>query len=440
MSDTPTGRPLPVPSGRLTRAGRLGAMATGIAGGMALSGLRRFSQGERPEMRDLLMTPANMRRVAEELAQMRGAAMKIGQLLSMDTGDILPPELSQIFARLRQDAHFMPPRQLKQVLTRAWGADWLRAFQRFDVRPLAAASIGQVHRAVLKDGRELAIKVQYPGVARSIDSDVSNVGALIRLSGLIPKGFELGPYLDEARRQLREETDYALEGRHLTEFTYVLGATDTFDLPVLAEDWTRPEVLSMSFVAGDPIEAVVDLPQQERDRIAGALVDLLFREMFEFGLMQSDPNFANYRYNRETGRVALLDFGATRRLNPDLLVEYRRLFASGLAGDADGFEGAAEAIGFIQPETEPSHRTRVLSMIGMVFDAIREAEQFDFADPALSRRMNTEGMALAEEGFVPPPLPMDALYIQRKFGGMFLLASRLGARLPVAGMLARRLD
>ena len=119
MSDTPTGRPLPVPSGRLTRAGRLSAMATGIAGGMALSGLRRFRQGERPEMRDLLMTPANMRRVAEELAQMRGAAMKIGQLLSMDTGDILPPELSQIFARLRQDAHFMPPRQLKQVLTRA---------------------------------------------------------------------------------------------------------------------------------------------------------------------------------------------------------------------------------------------------------------------------------------------------------------------------------
>ncbi|NKX42483.1 AarF/ABC1/UbiB kinase family protein, partial [Rhodobacteraceae bacterium R_SAG2] len=104
---------------------------------------------------------------------MRGAAMKLGQLLSMDAGDILPQEFAVILSRLRAEADFMPPRQLKQVLDQNWGEGWQKQFRRFDVRPIAAASIGQVHRAILPDGRDVAVKVQYPGIAQSIDSDLS---------------------------------------------------------------------------------------------------------------------------------------------------------------------------------------------------------------------------------------------------------------------------
>jgi len=431
-----SGRPVPVPSGRAVRLARLGSLATGVFGSVALNGARELARGRRPGLRDLVMTPANLRRVTNELAQMRGAAMKIGQLVSMDAGEVLPAELAEILARLRSDAHFMPPRQLKEVLNANWGKDWLGAFERFDVRPIAAASIGQVHRARLKDGRDLAVKVQYPGVARSIDSDVANVGALLRMSGLLPQGFDPAPYLDEARAQLAEETDYLREGRHLARFRARLAGEPGFEVPEFHEDWSTGEVLAMSFCEGRPIEEVAAEAQDARDRVAARLIELSLRELFDFGEVQSDPNFANFLFQPETGRIVLLDFGATRVIDPGLALLYRQLLAAGLKGDHAALREAATGIGFLSPDTAPRHRARIEGMMEMAFGAIREAEVWDFSDLTLSRRMQAEGLALAEDGFVPPPVPMDVLYLQRKFGGLFLLASRLGARLPLRDLLA----
>lgn len=440
MTDRPSqARALRVPSGRIARFARLGSMAGGIAGHAAWGGLRELGRGTRPDWRDLLISPANLRRLTDELAQMRGAAMKVGQLLSMDTGEVLPPELSGIMARLRDDAHFMPPKQLKQVLTSEWGTDWLRGFERFDVRPVAAASIGQVHRVRLKDGRVLAIKVQYPGVARSIDSDVANVGALVRLSGLLPKGFELRPYLDEARRQLHEETDYAREGACLRDFRARLADDPRFVVPEFHPDWSTPSILAMTFIEGRPVESAEDAPDETRTRIAHDLIDLMLRELFEFGVMQSDPNFANYRIETDSGKVVLLDFGATRPLDPGLIGTYRRLLSAGLKGDAQGIRQAATGIGFLDPGGDPDHQARIGRMIDMVFEALNAPGDFDFADPTMSQRMQAEGMALAEAGYVPPLLPMDVLYLQRKFGGIFLLGRRLRARLPLRRMVSRHL-
>ena len=207
-------RSISVPARRIERLGKLGSLTAGVASSMALNGVKQLAQGKRPSLRNLLLTPSNVKRVSDQLAQMRGAAMKIGQLMSMDAGDVLPPELSQILVRLRDNAHPMPPAQLKRVLNAEWPAQWLRSFHKFDVQPIAAASIGQVHRGQLTDGRDLAIKVQYPGVAKSIDSDVANVGVLMRMSGLLPKGFELAPYLEEGRKQLHEGCCQTNENSH----------------------------------------------------------------------------------------------------------------------------------------------------------------------------------------------------------------------------------
>ena len=200
-----------VPRNRMSRFARLGGMAGGIAGGMIAEGLRQLSRGNLPSPADLVLTPANARRVAEQLASLRGAAMKLGQLLSMDSGALLPPELAQILARLRADARPMPMSQLVGALVRTWGSDWEKGFRRFSFTPLAAASIGQVHAAVTGDGRHLALKVQYPGIRESIDSDVDNVATLLRVTRLLPRELEISPLLEEAKRQLHEEADYFAE-------------------------------------------------------------------------------------------------------------------------------------------------------------------------------------------------------------------------------------
>jgi predicted unusual protein kinase regulating ubiquinone biosynthesis (AarF/ABC1/UbiB family) len=414
-------------------------MTSRIAGNVAMRAAADLGRGARPDLRNLLITPANVKRLADELAHMRGAAMKLGQLMSMDTGDVLPPELSDILARLRDKAHHMPPKQLRQVLNAGWGEGWLKQFARFDVRPIAAASIGQVHRAQLKDGRDVAIKVQYPGVARSIDSDVSNVGALVRLSGLLPKGFDIKPYLAEARAQLHEETDYLREGSYLQAFGAHLKGHPAFCVPEFHEDWSTRDILTMSFVEGHAIEEATQHDQDTRNSILEQLIDLLMRELFDFQLVQSDPNFANYRYNPKTEQIVLLDFGATRSLDPALTLHYKDLLCSGLSEDRTHLKEAAERMGFLSNTDRPEDQTRILRMINMVFDALREKPVFDFSDQTWSRRLQAEGTALAESGYVPPQLPMDALYLQRKFGGLFLLASRLGAQLPLQTMLERAL-
>ena len=432
-------RAVGVPANRLVRFARFGSMTSQIAGRMAVNAALELGRGGKPDLRNLLITPSNVKRLADELAHMRGAAMKLGQLMSMDTGDVLPPELSDILARLRDNAHHMPPKQLQQVLNTGWGEGWRKKFRRFDVRPIAAASIGQVHRAELLDGREVAIKVQYPGVARSIDSDVANVGALVRMSGLLPKGFDIKPYLEEARAQLHQETDYLREGSYLQSFGKHLAAVSDFVVPDYVKEWSTREILTMSYVEAIPIEDVAAHDAETRNRVTANLIDLLLRELFEFQLVQTDPNFANYRYIQETGRIVLLDFGATRQIDPKMAGQYWRLAKAGLDGDNETLRDVSGEIGFVSPDDRPEDRERIERMVSTVFQALSNPE-FDFADPELSRQMQQEGQALAESGYVPPELPMDALFLQRKIAGLFLLGNRLKARLPVRQMFLTALD
>ncbi|WP_089996217.1 ABC1 kinase family protein [Cognatiyoonia koreensis] len=426
-------RPLPVPASRIARLSRLGSLTAGVAGNMALGGMAELSKGKRPELRNLLMTPRNIGRIVDELSKMRGAAMKIGQLLSMDAGEFLPPALAEVMARLRNDAHIMPPAQLKSVLNTNWPAGWLSQFKKFNVRPIAAASIGQVHQATLKDGREMAIKVQYPGVARSIDSDVANVGALLRISGMIPKGFDIAPYLKAAREQLHEETDYLREGAFLAEFGQLLAENNAFTVPEHYADWSTPAILAMQFVNGIPIEDLQSAPQEQRNEVASNLITLLLEELFSFGVMQTDPNFANYGFDQKTGKIILLDFGATRRISCTIIDQYRALMTAGLDGDIDEVGRIAQQIGFFDDQCDPKHRSIIQNMIMTVFSAIRD--DFDFSDTSLANQLQREGMVLAEEGFVPPTLPVDVLYLQRKFAGTFLLCNRLDARVDLQSML-----
>jgi len=420
-----------VPRGRLARFGAFGKIAGGVAGGVVAEGARRLASGERPRMSELLLTPANATRVADQLAHLRGAAMKLGQMISMDAGDMLPPELSTILARLRDRAHHMPPPQLDKVLTAEWGRDWRRRFAHFQAHPIAAASIGQVHRARMPDGRELAIKVQYPGVRDSIDADVDNVATLLRVSGLMPKEIDLAPLLAEAKRQLHEEADYLREGEMMSRYAALLADAPDFVVPTLDPALTTPQVLAMSFVPGVPVETLEDAPQDVRDRVMRSLITLVLREMFEWHLMQTDPNFANFRWQPETGRLVLLDFGAARVVPVATADGYRALLVAGLAGDRDAVREAAVASGFLGEAAVARHRALVDRMIDVIMGELNHEGAFDFGDRAFVGVLREQGVEMARDRATWHIPPIDTLFVQRKISGTALLAARLKARVDV---------
>lgn len=435
MADFGDDRGRRVPSGRLSRLGVFGKLAGGLAGGVAAEGVRRLAAGERPSMEQLLLTPGNVTRVTEQLAQLRGAAMKLGQMISMDAGDMLPRELSDIMARLRDRAYHMPPPQLQQVLAREWGKDWRRRFARFGAGPIAAASIGQVHKATTHDGRTLAIKVQYPGVRESIDADVDNVATLLRVSGVLPRELDFTPLLAEAKRQLHDEADYTREADQMTRFGALLADDDAFVVPTVDAEFTTDRVLAMSFVEGVAIEQLADEPQDERNRVMTRLIGLVLREMFDFGLMQTDPNFANYRYQRDTGRLVLLDFGAARAVLPETAEGYRGLLKAGLGQDRDAVRHAAVAAGFIGAATVERHRALVDRMIDIIVAEMNRPGAFDFGDRAFVGVLRDQGIEIAADKNAWHVPPIDTLFVQRKISGTALLAARLKAQVEVRGLV-----
>ena len=404
---------------------------------MAAEGVRRLATGERPRLGDLLLTPGNAKRIADRLSHLRGAALKLGQMLSMDAGDLLPPELATILATVRNQAYRMPPQQLDGVLKREWGPDWRRRFARFEASPIAAASIGQVHRAILPDGRVLAIKVQYPGVRASIDADVDNVATLLRLSNLLPPTLDLAPLLGEAKRQLADEADYLREGAQMRAYGGRLAGDDRYVVPALHDALTTTDVLAMEFVEGRPIEALADAPQDVRDRAMTMMIELVLREVFEFGVMQTDPNFANYRWLEETGTLVLLDFGATRAVPACTAASYRALLAAGLAHDRDRIREIAVETGFLGANAVVAHRATVDRIIAAIDDTLARPGPFDFGDRAFVPTVREEAPTLLGDRSTWHVPDVGTLFVQRKISGTALLGARLKARVDVTGLAAK---
>ena len=424
-----------VPTGRAARLLRFGGIASGIAGNVAAGGLRALASGKRPDLGQLLLTPANTLRLTAGLSHLRGAALKLGQMLSMDTGLVLPDELTAILGRMRDDARHMPPKQLQTVLNAEWGPGWYGRFARFDVRPFAAASIGQVHRAVTRDGQDLAIKVQYPGVRASIDSDVDNVATLMRLPGLLPRGMNITPLLGEAQRQLHAEADYGAEAQHLTRFTTLLEGSDSFVLPTLHTALCTPQVLAMGYMDSAPLDSLVDAPQARRDEVATALIDLVLRELFQFGAMQTDPNLANYRVDPKTGRIVLLDFGAVQPISPALAADFRALARAALDGGAAETQAAMVRIGYFGPDTAPQHQDLIQAMFSAAMAPLRQDTPFDFGQSDLLERLRDMGLVLGNERELAHVPPAATLFLHRKIGGMYLMAAKLRARIALRPML-----
>ncbi|KAH0558542.1 hypothetical protein GP486_004804, partial [Trichoglossum hirsutum] len=254
-----------VPSSQLGRLWHYGGLATGMAFGAVGESVRRAT-GNGGDGGSLILSGGNMERLVSKLSRMRGAALKLGQMISFQDSKLLPGPIQEVLQRVQDSADYMPATQRDRVLTSNLGSDWRDLFSSFDEVPMAAASIGQVHGAILRStGQRVAVKVQYPGVADSIDSDLDNLSILLTASRLLPKGLYLEKTIANARTELAWECDYEREAQCGRRFRELLKGDDVFVVPEVIGEASGKQVLTMERMDGIGVTKVKNLSQEQKD-------------------------------------------------------------------------------------------------------------------------------------------------------------------------------
>lgn len=281
------------------------------------------------------------------MGEMKGAVMKVGQVLSLMAG-VLPDEMADQLATLQSQAPPMAYSLVREVFAREYGKAPEDVFRRFEKTPFAAASIGQVHRAELRDGSRVAVKVQYPGVREAIDHDLANVGVMLKLGGLVARGLDAGTIVKDLETGIRAELDYVREADWQQRFFEAFDGHAFVRVPRVYHEYTRPTVLVQEFIEGKPFSAAKALPQAERDRIGEIIYRFCFGSLYRHGLFNGDPHPGNYLL-LEDGKVGFVDYGCVAEFSEATLQAFMRLIRALNAGDREEWRRATEAVGILLP-------------------------------------------------------------------------------------------
>ncbi|MFT5713122.1 MAG: putative unusual protein kinase regulating ubiquinone biosynthesis (AarF/ABC1/UbiB family), partial [Glaciecola sp.] len=347
-----------------------------------------------------------------------------------------PAEWELILSRLRQEADPMPKAQLLSTLEASWSKDWHQQFSYFSFAPIAAASIGQVHRATLKDGRQLAIKVQYPGVRESIDSDIDNVMSLIKLTRVLPKHIDLTSLLSEAKAQLKNEADYLQEAKFLNAYRANLSNDPDFIVPYVVNELSDKNILVMEYIEGLPITDISEMSTDTINLVCAQLMRLTYEELFTHRLMQSDPNFANYLFQSDTQKIVLLDFGACRYISQHTSANYLAMADAMQRQNISDMRTALFTLGLIDNTMSTGAMDTILKACFEASDCLQGEHGYNLKKQQLIKRIQEISMPLiADKTAAASPL-FDVALVNRKITGMILLANKLGATLDFKTALA----
>ncbi|XP_032580255.1 atypical kinase COQ8B, mitochondrial [Drosophila sechellia] len=417
-----------VPSSRIGRMASFG----GLFAGLGLGTLNELTKGAlglggSTSMREALLSPANAERIVDTLCKVRGAALKIGQILSIQDSSVVSPQLAKAFERVRQAADYMPDWQVERVMNTQLGADWRQRLKSFEDKPFAAASIGQVHRATLSDGMDVAIKIQYPGVAQSIESDIDNLVGMLKVWDVFPQGFFIDNVVRVAKRELQWEVDYDREAEYTEKFREMISPYSEYYVPRVIRDLTTSSVLTTELVPGVPLDKCFDLSYEHRRHIAASVLKLCLRELFEIECMQTDPNWSNFLYDAPSRRLMLIDFGSTRFYRHDFIRNYRQVIMSAAQNNRQGVLEMSRQMGFLTgyetKQMEQAHVDAVM-ILGEIF---RYDGDFDFGRQNTTERLAALVPTMVAHRLCPPP---EEIYsIHRKLSGIFLLCARLNVRM-----------
>ncbi|RKF77822.1 Atypical kinase COQ8, mitochondrial [Golovinomyces cichoracearum] len=424
-----------VPVSRIARLWNYGGLAAGMLGGVVREKFRRASDSGGTKGSDgasYILSASNVDRLVTKLSRMRGAALKLGQMISFQDSNMLPTPVQEVLQRLQDRADYMPSDQRDKVLKYNLGSEWRNLFSSFEETPMAAASIGQVHRAILKsNGAQVAVKVQYPGVAESINSDLKNLEILLTASRLLPKGLFLDKTISNARTELAWECDYLREAECVQRFQQLLhDESSVFAVPHVFAEASGKQVLTMEFMNGVAITKIKNLTQEKKDWIGTQILRLCLREIVEFRFMQTDPNWTNFLFNKDTNKLELLDFGASREYNQDFVSKYIQLLAAASRSDRESLMKLSTDLGYLtgfEPKTMiDAHISSVLTLAEPFLETSQHL--YDFRDQTITDRVRSFIPVMIRERLAPPPEETYSLH--RKLSGAFLLCARLGSRVP----------
>jgi predicted unusual protein kinase regulating ubiquinone biosynthesis (AarF/ABC1/UbiB family) len=416
-----------IPQRRVARTARLASLPLGVAG-RATIGLGRRMTGRSAED----ITADLQARTAEQLftvlGELKGGAMKLGQALSVFEA-ALPEESAapyrEALTKLQEAAPPMPAATVHQVLDEQFGRSWPDRFTSFDDVPAAAASIGQVHKAVWADGREVAVKLQYPGAGPALLADFTQLSRLAWLFARLSPGLEVKPLLAELKERVLEELDYTLEAQSQRAFAAAYAGDPDIVIPRVVA--SAPKAVVTEWLDGTPLSRIIaDGTQDERDR-AGSLLALLHYSAPErAGLLHADPHPGNFRITAD-GRLGVVDFGAVARLPDGSPEPLGRLTRLALDGDGPALVTMMRELGFIRPGVELDAEA-VMDYFGPVLDPLR-SDTFTFSREWMRRQAARIGDPRSEEAKVGRMLnlPPTYLLIHRVTIGSIGILCQLGA-------------
>jgi predicted unusual protein kinase regulating ubiquinone biosynthesis (AarF/ABC1/UbiB family) len=405
-------------TGRVARFARVGAGLSGAAVSIGSSAL--FGGGD--------VDARNARALKETLGQLKGPLMKVAQMFAT-IPDLLPPEFAEQLTELQMNAPAMGAAFVRRRMAAELGPEWMSRFAAFDLKPAAAASLGQVHRATSLDGRALAVKLQYPDMQSAVESDLGQLRALMAVGRQMFGAIDTREMVVEISARIREELDYEREAKSMSLYRTFFAARNDIAAPASYPELSTGRLLTMDWLDGRGLTQFTDAAQESRDAIAKLLFEAWWNPLIRIGVIHGDPHLGNYTFAGEAERLNLLDFGCIRIFPPSFVGGVVRLYRALIADDRDGQAEAYRIWGFKGLSGELIDTLNIWARFidGPLLDD-RERTVADGISPGAYGRREAFEVKQALETRGPVTIPREFVFMDRAAIGLGSAFLRLGAR------------